>query len=116
MTETVNTSMQQKYGRVGVLYGGASAERDISLLSGDSVIRSLRRSGVDVVPIDVSDDLLQRLPEHQLDRALRPVHISAALMYLLFLSCSLALLYPPVTQASYPPEFSLICQHCPLPE
>lgn len=74
MTETVNTSMQQKYGRVGVLYGGASAERDISLLSGNSVIKSLRRSGVDVVPIDVSNDLLQRLPEHQLDRALIMLH------------------------------------------
>ena len=74
MTDSVNTSMQQKYGRVGVLYGGASAERDISLLSGGSVIKSLQRSGVDVVPIDVSDDLLQRLPEHQLDRALIMLH------------------------------------------
>ncbi|PCJ91068.1 MAG: D-alanine--D-alanine ligase [Porticoccaceae bacterium] len=66
--------MKQKYGRVGVLYGGTSAERDISLLSGQCVIKSLQRSGVDVVPIDVSADLLQRLPEHQLDRALIMLH------------------------------------------
>ena len=66
--------MKQKYGRVGVLYGGTSAERDISLLSGQCVIKSLQRSGVDVVPIDVSADLLQRLPKHQLDRALIMLH------------------------------------------
>jgi D-alanine-D-alanine ligase len=71
---TISELMKQKYGRVGVLYGGTSAEREISLLSGQSVIRSLQRSGIDVVPIDVSEDFLQRLPEHQLDRALIMLH------------------------------------------
>jgi D-alanine-D-alanine ligase len=70
----MSDSMKQKYGRVGVLYGGTSAERDISLLSGQCVIKSLQRSGVDVVPIDVGEDLLQRLPEHQLDRTLIMLH------------------------------------------
>ena len=50
--------MQEKYGRVGVLYGGTSAEREISLLSGQAVIAALENSGVEVVAIDVSDDLL----------------------------------------------------------
>jgi D-alanine-D-alanine ligase len=68
------TSMQKKYGRVGVLYGGTSAEREISLLSGQAVITALENSGVEVVAIDVSDDLLQRLPEHKLDRALIMLH------------------------------------------
>ena len=67
-------SMREKYGRVGVLYGGTSAEREISLLSGQAVIAALRNSGVEVVAIDVSDDLLQRLPEHKLDRALIMLH------------------------------------------
>lgn len=66
--------MREKYGRVGVLYGGTSAEREISLLSGQAVIAALRNSGVEVVAIDVSDDLLQRLPEHKLDRALIMLH------------------------------------------
>ena len=70
----VSESMQKKYGRVGVLYGGTSAEREVSLLSGQFVIESLQRSGVDVVPIDVGADLLQKLPEHQLDRALIMLH------------------------------------------
>ena len=45
----VSEAMKQKYGRVGVLYGGASAEREISLISGSSVIAALQRSGVDLV-------------------------------------------------------------------
>lgn len=73
-TKPLNLSLQQSYGRVGVLYGGSSAEREISLLSGQAVIRSLQRQGVDVVPIDVADDLLQRLPEYRLDRALIMLH------------------------------------------
>lgn len=71
---TMDKALKQKYGRVGVLYGGTSAEREISLLSGRFVIEALMRSGVDVVPIDVSGDLLQRLPEHKLDRALIMLH------------------------------------------
>lgn len=71
---TIDKALKQKYGRVGVLYGGTSAEREISLLSGRFVIEALTRSGVDVVPIDVSGDLLQRLPEHKLDRALIMLH------------------------------------------
>ncbi len=70
----VSDAMKQKYGRVGVLYGGTSAERDISLLSGKAVIAALRRCGVDAVPIDVGADLLQRLPALQLDRALIMLH------------------------------------------
>ena len=71
---TVSESMKQKYGRVGVLYGGTSAEREVSLLSGKAVIEALVRCGVDVVPIDVGADLLQQLPAHQLDRVLIMLH------------------------------------------
>ncbi len=71
---TVSEAMKQKYGRVGVLYGGTSAERDVSLLSGKAVIEALVRCGVDVVPIDVGADLLQQLPAHQLDRVLIMLH------------------------------------------
>lgn len=71
---TASDAMKQKYGRVGVLYGGTSAERDISLLSGQAVIKALHRCGVEVVPIDVGADLLQKLPAHRLDRALIMLH------------------------------------------
>lgn len=43
--------------RVAVLYGGISAEREVSLVSGEKVIAALREAGYDVVPVDVGPDL-----------------------------------------------------------
>lgn len=43
--------------RVVVLYGGISAEREVSLSSGGKVIEALREGGFDVTPIDVGEDL-----------------------------------------------------------
>jgi D-alanine-D-alanine ligase len=43
--------------RIVVLYGGISAEREVSLSSGIQVIAALRESGFDVVPVDVGHDL-----------------------------------------------------------
>ncbi len=43
--------------RVAVLYGGISAEREVSLSSGTKVIEALRAEGFDVTPIDVGEDL-----------------------------------------------------------
>ncbi len=43
--------------RIAVLYGGISAEREVSLSSGRQVIDALRESGFDVDPIDVGHDL-----------------------------------------------------------
>ena len=43
--------------RVAVLYGGMSAEREVSLSSGRQVIVGLRDAGYDVTPIDVGDSL-----------------------------------------------------------
>ncbi len=43
--------------RVAVLYGGMSAEREVSLSSGRQVIVALRAAGYDVVPVEVKDDL-----------------------------------------------------------
>ena len=43
--------------RVAVLYGGISAEREVSLSSGLQVIAALREAGFEVTPIDVGEDL-----------------------------------------------------------
>jgi D-alanine-D-alanine ligase len=43
--------------RVAVLYGGISAEREVSLSSGIQVIAALREAGYDVTPVEVGDDL-----------------------------------------------------------
>ncbi|MBL4774996.1 MAG: D-alanine--D-alanine ligase [Mariprofundus sp.] len=45
------------YGRIGVLMGGTSAERDISLQSGGAVLAALQSAGVDAVGIDLPNDL-----------------------------------------------------------
>ena len=43
--------------KVAVLYGGKSAEREVSLSSGRECIAGLRKAGFEVVPIEVTDDL-----------------------------------------------------------
>jgi D-alanine-D-alanine ligase len=43
--------------RVAVLYGGISAEREVSLATGRQVIAALRQAGYEVTPIEVGDDL-----------------------------------------------------------
>ncbi|WP_449431299.1 D-alanine--D-alanine ligase [Pseudomonas putida] len=62
------------FGRVAVLYGGKSAEREVSLKSGAAVIEALSSAGVDVVAIDVGDDLLERLQSEKIDRAFIILH------------------------------------------
>lgn len=43
------------YGRVGVLMGGTSAEREISLKSGGAVLAALQSAGLDVVEINLTN-------------------------------------------------------------
>ncbi len=43
--------------RIAVLYGGISAEREVSLRSGAQVIVGLRQAGFDVLPVEVGEDL-----------------------------------------------------------
>jgi len=43
-------------GRVGVLMGGVSAEREISLRSGNAVLKALKERGIDAVGIDLTDN------------------------------------------------------------
>lgn len=46
----------KQYGKVGVLFGGNSAEREVSLRSGNAVLEALVDSGVDAVGIDIKFD------------------------------------------------------------
>lgn len=62
--------------RVGVLYGGISSERDVSLVSGAAVSRGLKDAGYTVTDIDVREDFDQRLPEiaREIDLAFIVLH------------------------------------------
>jgi D-alanine-D-alanine ligase len=50
-----------KLGHVAVLKGGASAEREISLISGSAVFNELKRLGVNASVIDVGNDVIEQL-------------------------------------------------------
>jgi UDP-N-acetylmuramate--L-alanine ligase len=45
--------------RVAVLFGGDSAEREVSLHSGIAAIGALKRLGYEVVPLDLTENILQ---------------------------------------------------------
>jgi len=62
------------FGKVAVLMGGWSAERDISLKSGNAVLAALKRRGINAVAIDVGDDVLQQLERGKYERAFIALH------------------------------------------
>jgi len=62
------------FGKVAVLMGGNSAERDISLQSGGDALAALRRTGLDAHGIDARGDYLCRLPEQRFSRAFIALH------------------------------------------
>ena len=60
--------------RVGVLMGGTSNEREISLESGSAVHAALLRNGYDAVAIDTRDDLAAALAQTPIDVAFIALH------------------------------------------
>jgi D-alanine-D-alanine ligase len=68
-------SMTSRYGKVAVLLGGHSAEREISLRSGGAVLEALQAAGVDAHPVDAAaPDLLEELTRGGFDRAFIALH------------------------------------------
>tara|TARA_R110002050_G_scaffold57423_3_gene128862 strand:+ start:13906 stop:14841 length:936 start_codon:yes stop_codon:yes gene_type:complete len=63
-----------EFGRVAVLMGGRSAEREISLKSGHAVLAALVEQGVDAHKIDVSLDVSEQLQAGKFDRAFVILH------------------------------------------
>lgn len=66
--------MKSQFGKVAVLMGGKSAEREISLLSGNAVLAALQRRHIDAHGIDVGDDLLMVLERGGFDRVFVVLH------------------------------------------
>ncbi len=62
------------FGKVAVLFGGTSAERDVSLRSGNAVLTALKNAGVDAHGIDACGDFLNTLTTQQFDRVWNAVH------------------------------------------
>ena len=53
--------MRHNYGKVLVLMGGWSNERDVSLVSGQCVLNSLKFSGVNVIKLDLQKNTLKKM-------------------------------------------------------
>jgi D-alanine-D-alanine ligase len=60
--------------RIGVLLGGDSAERAISLKTGKAIFSSLKRQGFRVVAIDAKKSLPEALKKHKIDFAYLALH------------------------------------------
>jgi D-alanine-D-alanine ligase len=58
--------------KVAVLFGGTSAERDVSIASGAQVVRALREAGHDVIAVDTATGVLAAAAEAELLRGLVP--------------------------------------------
>ncbi|BCK88679.1 D-alanine--D-alanine ligase [Sideroxyarcus emersonii] len=63
-----------KFGKVAVLFGGRSAERDVSLKSGSAVLAALQRSGVDAHAFDPAQRELAELKQERFDRVFIALH------------------------------------------
>ncbi len=64
----------EQLGKVAVLYGGTSSEREVSLDSGRAVIDALNRLKVDVVPIDAGASVIEDLLKAKPDRVFIALH------------------------------------------
>ena len=62
------------FGRVAVLMGGTSSEREVSLNSGANVFDALKRQGVDVHVVDGIPALCEALTQKKFDRVFNILH------------------------------------------
>ena len=66
--------MADNFGKVAVLLGGRSAEREISLMSGTAVLAALRRRNVDAHAFDTGHHSLEDLVRANFDRVFIALH------------------------------------------
>ncbi|MDN7969331.1 D-alanine--D-alanine ligase [Burkholderia multivorans] len=64
----------KRFGKVAVLFGGESAEREVSLTSGRLVLQGLRDAGVDAHPFDPAERSLSALKDEGFVRAFNALH------------------------------------------
>ena len=66
--------MSMSLGKVAVLMGGRSAEREVSLMSGSGVLKALQASGVDAQAFDPAERDLGELKKEGFDRCFIALH------------------------------------------
>jgi D-alanine-D-alanine ligase len=70
----VNASRPEDFGKVAVLMGGWSAERQVALWSGEAVHEALRSRGVDAHAVDLTPERLFGLKNEGFDRVFNVLH------------------------------------------
>ena len=65
---------QKKFGKIGVLAGGPSSEREISLRSGRAVHKALVQEGCDANFFDITDNIYDIIKKHRIDVAFIALH------------------------------------------
>ncbi len=60
--------------KIGVLLGGLSSEREVSLSSGNAVLKALRETGYNAVAIDVGRDVAEQLRQNRIEIAFNALH------------------------------------------
>ncbi len=70
----MSNEMSNEFGNVGVLFGGRSAEREVSLMSGAGVLQALRSKGVDAHPFDPAERSLADLAAEKFDCVFIALH------------------------------------------
>ena len=64
----------KQFGKVAVMMGGSSAEREVSLMSGNGVLAALRSKGVDAHPFDPAEKPLGALKDEGFARVFNILH------------------------------------------
>ena len=70
----MTSSAKDEFGKVAVLLGGPSAAREISLLSGNAVLKALRERGVDAHAFDPAERNLFELSQDGFERVFIALH------------------------------------------
>ena len=70
----LRTTDPGEFGRVAVLMGGSSSEREVSLDSGRNVLEALRSRGIDAHAVDGIPALVDALVHGQFDRVFNILH------------------------------------------
>ena len=73
-TPFLSAQEAQAFGKVGVLFGGRSAERDVSIMSGTGVLAALQSQGIDAHAFDPGQRSLAELAAEKFDRVFIALH------------------------------------------
>jgi D-alanine-D-alanine ligase len=73
-TRQAETQKAPGFGKVGVLFGGRSAEREVSIMSGTGVLQALQQRGIDAHPFDPAQRSLSELAAEKFDRVFIALH------------------------------------------